>query len=130
MRTEKDRFLWLVQRRMMRYQRTLLALTFAWIVLVGAGLVAQMSPEEMANHRSQIIQEQIHACSGDFPERFDCAQSILLAGQRDGIWEVMKRISLTFLLPSVAWGVWWAVLRRIRQIYWLPPSVDRFRYFA
>ena len=130
MRPEKDRILWLLQRRMRRYQRTLVLLTLVWVVMVGVGLVAQMSPEDMSNHRSQIIQEQIRACSGEFSQRFDCTQDILLDGQRTGIWEVIKRISLTFLLPSVAWGVWWVVLRRIRQIYWLPPSIDRFRFFA
>lgn len=130
MRPEKDRFLLMVQRRVMRYQQALVALTFVWIVLVGAGLIAEMSPEEMSNHRSQIIQEQVHSCSGDFNERFDCTQDILLAGQRAGVWEVIKRLGLTLLLPSVAWSVWWAVLRRIRRICWLPSVVSRFRYFA
>jgi hypothetical protein len=89
-----------------------------------------MSPEDMANHRSHIVQEQVHACGGSFEDRFDCTQKILLDGEKVGIMEVLKRISLTLLLPSVAWSVWWAVLRRIRQIYWLPSPGNRFRSFA
>ena len=129
MRPDKDRILVILQHRMVRYQRTLLALTMAWVMLVGLGLLAQMTPEDMANHRSVFVQEQEQACSGEFNERFDCVQDILLAGQRTGLLEVMKRISLTLMLPAVAWGVWWMVLRRLRQIYWLPP-IGRFRYFA
>ena len=130
MRAERDRILKALQRRMDRYELALCALTLAWILVVGLTLIAQMSPEDMANHRSQLIQEQVHACSGDFAHRFDCTQNILLEGERTGIVDVMKRICLTLLLPSVAWCVWWAVLRRIRQIYWLPQSTRRFRSFA
>ena len=130
MRPENDRFLMAVQRRLRYYQHMLVILSFVWVALVGFNLLSQMTAEDMANHRSQIIQERVHACSGDFNERFDCTQNILLAGQRTGAWEFLKRISLTLLLPSVAWAVWWIVLKRIRQMVWLPPAVGRSRYFA
>ena len=130
MRADKDRFLKALQKRMVRYELVLCALTLAWVAVVGLTLISQMTAEDMANHRSQIIQERVHACGGDFAHRFDCTQDILLTGERTGIVEVVKRISLTLLLPSVAWSVWWAVLRRIRQIYWLPVPISRFRSFA
>lgn len=130
MRADRDKVLKALQKRMAQYELLLCALTFAWVLVVGLSLISQMSAEDMANHRSQLIQEQVHACSGDFTHRFDCTQDILLAGQRTGILDVLKRICLTLLLPSVAWSVWWSVLRRIRQIYWLPPTTRRFRSFA
>ena len=115
---------------MARYELLLCALTMTWILVVGLTLIAQMTPEDMVNHRSRVVQDQVHACGGTFEQRFDCTQQILLAGEKAGIVEVMKRISLTLLLPTVAWSVWWLVLWRIRQIYWLPQPVNRFRSFA
>jgi len=129
-RADKDRILRALQQRMARYELLLCALTMSWILVVGLTLIAQMTPEDMANHRSQVIQGQVHGCNGTFSQRFDCTQKILLAGEKRGILEVVKRIGLTLLLPSIAWGVWWVVLKRIRQIYWLPSPVNRFRSFA
>jgi glucose-6-phosphate dehydrogenase assembly protein OpcA len=76
------------------------------------------------------VQCEIHACQGDFDKRYQCTETILLAGERHGIVAVVERMVLTLLLPSVAWGVWWMVLRRIRGIYWLPKPMGRFRSFA
>jgi hypothetical protein len=130
MRADRDRILRALQRRMARIEFVLCALTLAWVVVVGLTLLSQMTPEDMANHRSQVIHQQILSCGGDFAHRYDCTQQILLSGERQGILDVAKRIALTLLLPAVAWAVWWSVLRRIRQIYWLPPPVRRFRSFA
>ena len=129
MRPDTDRILIVIQRRMVKFQRTLALLTLLWVAVVGLLLMAQMTPEDMVNHRSSVVQHEVQNCSGTFDQRYDCTETILLAGQWQGLLEVIKRIGLTLLLPAVAWGVWWGVQWRFRQIYWLPP-IARFRYFA
>lgn len=130
MHADRHELLSALQRRMDRWERVLCAWSLAWIVIVGLGLVTQMTPDDMENHRSQTVQGEIHACQGDFAQRYDCTQTILLAGERHGIVAVIERMALTLFLPSVAWSVWWSVLRRIRGIYWLPRPMGRFRSFA
>jgi hypothetical protein len=119
-----------MQRRMDNCERILCAWSVAWVVIVGLALVSQMTPEDMENHRAETVRGEIRACHGAFEERYECTETILLTGERHGIVAVVERIGLTLLLPSVAWGVWWAVLRRIRGIYWLPKPMGRFRSFA
>lgn len=130
MHADRHEFISALQRRMDRCERLLCAWSLVWIVVVGLALVTQMTPEDMENHRSQTVQGEIHACQGDFDQRYQCTETILLAGERHGIVAVVERMVLTLLLPSVAWGVWWMVLRRIRGIYWLPKPMGRFRSFA
>jgi len=108
----------------------LCALSCLWIAVVGLTLVNQLTPDDMENHRSQMVQEQVRACPGDFAERYDCTEAILLKGERSAITEVVKRLGAALILPGFAWAVWWRVLRSIRQIYWLPPPSGRFRSFV
>ena len=88
----------------------------AWIAVVGTALMHEMTPDNLEHHRAPVMQERVKSCEGEFQQRFACADAILLNGQRNGAIEVMMRLALTMLLPSVAWGMWRAVMSRADRL--------------
>ena len=49
-----------LQRRMRKLGILLKLLCLAWIVTVGVILIAELTPEDLHNHRSSSVQEQVH----------------------------------------------------------------------
>lgn len=104
-------------RRLHRLGRILNILCVAWIAVVGASLLWEMTPEDVENHRAKIIKTRLTYCSDDsFSRRFDCASAILLDGGRNGALDVLARLGLTVAFPALAWGVWGRIMRRTRDL--------------
>ncbi len=94
----------------------LAVLCTAWVTVVGLSLLVGMTPDELHNHRSPIIKEEIAQCSGPFAERYDCSEDILLSGERVDVGALAVRLGVTALLPGIAWGVWAMAMRRTLQM--------------
>jgi len=111
-----------LQRRMRKLGTLLKLLCLAWIVTVGVILIAELTPEDLHNHRSAAVQDQVHGCAGEFTERFACTQELLLSGERHSALSVLERLGVVIILPSIAWTVWRVVMWWIRRVLW-PPAV-------
>lgn len=103
-------------RHMRLLGHALAALCMAWVMVVGLSLLAEMTPAELHNHRSPEIRERIAQCTGEFAERFDCSEDILLSGERVDVGALALRLGVTGLLPGIAWGVWTLAMRRTLQM--------------
>ena len=119
--TENNPFA-VLQRKMRRLGNLLKLLCLAWIVCVSVLLNAQMTPEELQNHRAASVQEQIRDCPGEFTQRFQCTQALLLSGERGSAVAAATRVGISLILPSIAWTVWRVVMWWIRRVLW-PPAV-------
>ena len=111
-----------LQRRMRLLGTVLKLLCLAWIVTVAVMLTAEMTPEDLRNHRAASVQERVRNCPGEFAERFRCTQVILLSGERDSAVSVLDRLGISLILPAIAWTVWRVVMWWIRRVLW-PPAV-------
>lgn len=100
--------------------KLLAALCCVWIAVVGSALMREITPDTLEHHRSPVMQERLKTCEGEFHQRYACADTILINGQRNGAIEVMMRMGLTLLLPTIAWSLWSVVVNRTdRLCRWL-----------
>jgi len=112
-----------LQRRMRLLGTILKFLCLAWIVTNGVMLTAEMTPEDLQNHRAASVQDRVRNCPGEFARRFDCTQDILLAGEQMSTVSVIERLAVSVILPAIAWTVWRVVMWWIRRVLW-PPAVS------
>lgn len=87
-----------------------------WIAVVGTVLVRELTPNDLEHHRAPVIQERVSQCEGDFSRRYACADTILINGQHKGATELLARLAVTLMLPSVAWVMWRGVLTRAERL--------------
>lgn len=106
----------MMSRRLHFMGRLLGVLCCAWIAIVGSALMREMTPDDLEHHRAPLVQEKVKACEGEFHRRYACTDNILLTGQRNGAIEVMMRLGLTLLLPTVAWAMWKIVTDRADRL--------------
>ncbi len=114
-----------LRRRLDRLGRLLSGLCMAWIAAVGLDLTLQLTPDDLEHHRAPTIQDRVHQCEGDYADRYNCTEAVLLDGQRGGAEAVLLRLVVTMALPAVAWGVWSVVMRRTRRLLWGVGLSDR-----
>lgn len=105
-----------MHRRLVVLGRLLSALCCLWIVVVGSVLVYDLTPDDLEHHRAPTMQERVKTCSGDYAQRFECANNALLDGQQDGAEELLKRLALTMMLPTIAWTMWRGVMRKAEYL--------------
>lgn len=98
--------------------RLLALLCVGWVGAVGFELAVELSPDDLQNHRSPVVQEKVAACDGAFSQRYACTQTILLDGERISAGTMAVRILVTLVLPGIAWSVWTAVIRRTERLAW------------
>jgi hypothetical protein len=106
----------ILQGRLERLGQVLGILCLTWVGGVGLPLLAELTPDDMAHHRAPTIRERVHQCEGPFAERYDCAEAILLNGERVGTGAVLLRLAIAGGLPAIAWITWTIILRRSREL--------------
>lgn len=87
-----------------------------WIVVVGSVLIHELTPNDLEHHRAPIIQERVSQCEGNFARRYACADTILINGEHRGAGQVLMRLGLTLLLPTVAWVMWRGVMAQAERL--------------
>lgn len=102
--------------RLLVLGKMLSAVCCLWIAVVGTVLVRELTPNDLEHHRAPVIQERVGQCSGDFARRYACTDKILLNGEHTGASEVLQRVGLTLLLPSIAWFMWRAIMVRAQKL--------------
>lgn len=105
-----------LSRRLRFLGKMLAMLCCAWIAVVGSALMREMTPDDLEHHRAPVVQDRVKGCGGEFQQRYACTDAILLSGHRNGAVEVMLRLGLTLLLPSIAWTMWKAVVARADRL--------------
>jgi hypothetical protein len=105
-----------LSRRLHVLGQVLSFLCCAWIGVVGQALLAELTPDDLEHHRAPAVQERLHACEGEFSQRYACADTILLSGQRNGAGAVLARLGLTLMLPAIAWTMWRRVTQRADRL--------------
>jgi hypothetical protein len=103
-------------RHMRLLGHALTVLCVAWVAVVSLALLFELRPNQLHNHRSPEVKEQIAQCSGEFSERYDCSEEILLSGERIDVVSLALRVAVASVLPGIAWAVWTAAMRRTRQM--------------
>lgn len=96
--------------------KLLSALCCLWIAVVGTVLVRDLSPDDLKHHRAPLIQERVKNCTGEFAQRFACADAVLLNGQNNGATALLARLGVTFLLPTIAWTMWRGVMNKAERL--------------
>ncbi|MBX9633927.1 MAG: hypothetical protein K2X44_03005 [Magnetospirillum sp.] len=96
--------------------KALSALCCLWIAVVGTVLVRDLTPNDLEHHRAPLIQERVSHCEGEFSQRYACADAILLNGQQNGAAELLARLGVTLILPSIAWVMWRGVMTRAERL--------------
>lgn len=96
--------------------KVLSALCCLWIAVVGTVLVRELTPNDLEHHRAPAIQERVNQCEGDFSRRYACADAILINGGQHGATQVLARLGVTLILPSVAWVMWRGVMLRAQRL--------------
>lgn len=96
--------------------KALSALCCLWIAVVGTVLVRELSPNDLEHHRAPVIQERVNQCEGDFARRYACADTILINGGQHGATQLLARLGVTLILPSVAWVMWRGVIARAERL--------------
>lgn len=113
---DKPNPLELLRQRLHVMGKMLAALCCLWIAVVGTVLVRDLSPDDLKHHRAPTIQERVKTCSGEFAQRFACADTILLKGQNSGATALLVRLGVTFLLPTIAWTMWRGVMSKADRL--------------
>jgi len=80
-----------------------------WIGAVGWAELGAVPVDRLESHRSRLVQEKIHRCEGTFSQRYNCTQTILLTGERNGFTLMLERGAMTFGPPSFCWLIWTVV---------------------
>jgi hypothetical protein len=96
--------------------KVLSALCCLWIAVVGTVLVRELTPNDLAHHRAPVIQARVGQCEGDFARRYACADTILINGEHTGATQLLMRLGVTLMLPTVAWVMWRGVLSRAERL--------------
>lgn len=96
--------------------KLLSALCCLWIAVVGTVLVRDLTPNDLEHHRAPLIQERVNQCEGDFARRYACADNILINGGQRGATQLLARLGVTLILPSVAWVMWHGVMGRAQRL--------------
>ncbi|MCR6632907.1 MAG: hypothetical protein NVV74_24265 [Magnetospirillum sp.] len=102
--------------RLMFLGKVLSALCCLWIAVVGTVLVRELTPNDLEHHRAPVIQERVSQCEGDFARRYACADTILINGQHTGATQLLARLGVTLMLPSIAWVMWRGVMNRAERL--------------
>lgn len=102
--------------RLIMLGKLLSAVCCLWIAVVGTVLVRELTPNDLENHRSAIIQERVSQCEGDFARRYACADTILINGEHRGATQLLARLGVTLLLPTIAWVMWRGVMTRAERL--------------
>lgn len=87
-----------------------------WIAVVGTVLVRDLTADDLEHHRAPLIQDRVSRCEGEFSRRYACADAILSKGQKNGAGELLARLGVTMILPSIAWIMWRGVMRRANRL--------------
>lgn len=103
-------------RHMRLLGHALTVLCLAWVAVVSLALLFDLKPNQMHNHRSPEVKAEIAQCTGEFAERYNCSEDILLSGERIDVASLALRVAVTMLMPGIAWAVWTAAMRRTRQM--------------
>jgi hypothetical protein len=101
--------------------RLLTILCCLWVGVVANVLMSEAPPDLVPNHRSPAVQEQISKCEGPFSARFNCTDTILVKGGRQGAYALLQTLAATMLLPTVAWTMWHGVMDRARRLRYATP---------
>lgn len=96
--------------------RVLSALCGLWIAVVGTILVRELTPDDLEHHRAPSIQERVSRCTGEFAQRYACADAILINGEHTGAVQLFARLGVTLILPTVAWTMWRGVMARAERL--------------
>jgi len=96
--------------------KMLSALCCLWIAIVGTVLVRDLTPNDLEHHRAPLMQERVATCQGEFAQRYACADAILINGQHNGALEILARMGVTMILPSIAWVMWRGVMARAEKL--------------
>lgn len=102
--------------RLLILGKLLSALCCLWIAVVGTVLVRDLTPNDLEHHRAPLIQERVNQCEGDFSRRYACADTILIDGGQHGATQLLVRLGVTLILPSVAWVMWRGVMVRAERL--------------
>lgn len=102
--------------RLDRMERVLAVLCLCWIAVVGWHVFTGVGEEDLGHHATPPMQERMKACEGEYAQRYQCKQDILINGDRSGLILVLERLSVTFGLPGVAWSVWLMLRRRTERL--------------
>ncbi|MBC7951324.1 MAG: hypothetical protein H7Z12_05805 [Rhodospirillaceae bacterium] len=105
-----------LHQRLNTLGKVLSALCCLWIAVVGTVLIRDLTPDDLEHHRAQIIQERVARCEGEFSQRYACADAILLNGQQTGAAELLARLGVTLILPTIAWAMWRGVMARAERL--------------
>lgn len=87
-----------------------------WIGVVGTVLVRDLTPNDLEHHRAPTIQDRVSQCEGDYARRYACADAILINGEHRGASQVLARLGVTLILPTVAWIMWRGVMTRAERL--------------
>ena len=96
--------------------KMLSALCCLWIAVVGTVLVRDLTPNDLEHHRAPVVQDKVAGCQGEFSQRYACADAILINGQQNGAAEILIRMAVTMILPTIAWGMWRQVMARAERL--------------
>ncbi len=96
--------------------KLLSALCCVWIAVVGTVLVRDLTPNDLEHHRAPVIQDRVSTCQGEFAQRYACADAILINGQHNGATEILTRMGVTMILPTIAWIMWRGVMARAEKL--------------
>lgn len=102
--------------RLALLSKMLSAVCCLWIAVVGTVMVRDLTPDDLQNHRSPVIQDRISQCEGDFARRYACADTILINGEHRGAGQLLLRLAVTLFLPTVAWVMWRGVMLRAERL--------------
>jgi hypothetical protein len=105
-----------LHRRLQMLGKVLSVLCCVWIAVVGTVLVRDMTSNDLEHHRAPITQDRMAGCQGDFAKRYACADAILIRGQHNGATEILTRMGVTMILPTIAWFMWRRVMARAEQL--------------
>jgi hypothetical protein len=105
-----------LHQRLDKLGKMLSALCCLWIAVVGTILIRDLTPDDLEHHRAQIIQNRVAQCEGEFSQRYACADAILLNGQQTGAAELLARLGVTLILPTIAWVMWRGVMVRAERL--------------
>lgn len=105
-----------LHQRLNTLGRLLSALCCLWIAVVGTVLIRDLSPDDLEHHRAPVIQDRVSRCEGEFSQRYACADAILLNGQQTGAAQLLARLGVTLILPTIAWTMWRGVMLRAGRL--------------
>jgi hypothetical protein len=86
-----------------------------WMGASGWMFFGEVPANMFENHSAPVVQERMRNCEGNFHQRFNCKQAILLNGERWGFAVMLDRLLLMMAPPVTAWIVWSALRGNSRR---------------